>query len=344
MALPARRVPEFVAHLDVELIAAALISHDANVRNAARALGVPSGDLRKLVLVDQRLADAALEAVELRLDDAEANLSEALHCGDPRRRDASMFMLRNTQRASKEDMRSRPRRRVLRLGSWIGSRGRSLSAGAILARRSRTATTGGRRLSAMGKNIRVPRYDGARREMTLMASGRAGDDDRACRCGWSHPSTSRLLRMQRRRDRTPPSVTSASGLTPGSGTASSPIRSPPACSVASRSSRGRLGRKFRTARRERAFIGPVTPNGVLSGSGGAAGAGAREAEPFRTRRSRRMRGADVARVARSPPSAAVGRAFVRAICAAAAGCTTTPSTLMPKLIDHELNAKPSNKG
>ena len=61
-----------------------------------------SGDLRKLVLVDQRLADAALEAVELRLDDAEANLCEALHCDDPRRRDAvSMFMLRNTQRASK---------------------------------------------------------------------------------------------------------------------------------------------------------------------------------------------------------------------------------------------------
>jgi hypothetical protein len=102
MALPARRVPESVAHLDVEIVAAALIRHDANVGNTARALGVPSGDLRKLVLADQRLADAALEAVELRLDDAEANLSEALRCGDPRRRDAvSMFMLRNTQRAAK---------------------------------------------------------------------------------------------------------------------------------------------------------------------------------------------------------------------------------------------------
>jgi hypothetical protein len=56
----------------------------------------------KLVLLDQRLADAALEAVELRLDDAEANLYEALHCDDPRRRDAtSMFLLRNTHRASK---------------------------------------------------------------------------------------------------------------------------------------------------------------------------------------------------------------------------------------------------
>ena len=78
MALPARRIPESVAHLDVEIVAAALIRNDANVRNAARALGVPSGDLRKLVLVDQRLADAALEAVELRLDDAEANLERGV--------------------------------------------------------------------------------------------------------------------------------------------------------------------------------------------------------------------------------------------------------------------------
>src|SRR6516225_5381082 len=102
MALPPRRIPESVAQLDVEIIAAALIRNDANIRNTARALGVPPGDLRKLVLLDQRLADAALEAVELRLDDAEANLYEALHCDDPRRRDVvSMFLLRNTQRASK---------------------------------------------------------------------------------------------------------------------------------------------------------------------------------------------------------------------------------------------------
>ena len=102
MALPAKRIPESVAHLDIEIVAAALIRNDANVRNTARALGVPSSDLRKLVLIDQQLADAALEAVELRLDDAEANLSEALRCGDPRRRDSvSMFMLRNMQRAAK---------------------------------------------------------------------------------------------------------------------------------------------------------------------------------------------------------------------------------------------------
>ena len=50
-----------------------------------------------------------------------------------------------------------------------------------------------------------------------------------------------------------------------------------------------------------------------------------------------MRGADVARVARSPPAAAVGRASVRTICAAAESCAGTPSTMIAAgmLIDHE---------
>ena len=42
MALPARRIPESVAHLDVEIVAAALVRNDANVRNTARALDVPT--------------------------------------------------------------------------------------------------------------------------------------------------------------------------------------------------------------------------------------------------------------------------------------------------------------
>lgn len=96
------RVPESVAALDMDIVAAALVRHNANVRNAAAALGVPSADLRKLVLLDQHLADAVLEAIEQRLDDCEANLHEALHCDDPRRRDsASMFFLRNVQRAAR---------------------------------------------------------------------------------------------------------------------------------------------------------------------------------------------------------------------------------------------------
>ena len=37
MALTVKRIPESVAHLDVEIVAAALIRNDANVRNTARA-------------------------------------------------------------------------------------------------------------------------------------------------------------------------------------------------------------------------------------------------------------------------------------------------------------------
>jgi hypothetical protein len=90
MALPAKRIPESVAHLDVETVAAAFTRHDANVRNTARALGVPSVDLRKLVLLDQRLSDAALEAIELRLDDCETRSASARPCrprGRPRKND-----------------------------------------------------------------------------------------------------------------------------------------------------------------------------------------------------------------------------------------------------------------
>jgi hypothetical protein len=156
VALPARRIPESVAHLDVEIIAAALIRHSANVRKTARALGVPSGDLRKLVLIDQRLAYAALEAVELRLDDAEANLCEALHCDDPRRRDAvSMFLLRNTQRASKR-------------GYAVSASAASLEAGHEPARTIVVKWAGDdsdRKMDVVkrdGKNISVPRYDSGR--------------------------------------------------------------------------------------------------------------------------------------------------------------------------------------
>jgi hypothetical protein len=58
-----------------------------------------------------------------------------------------------------------------------------------------------------------------------------------------------------------------------------------------------------------------------------------------------MRGAGVARVARSPPAAAVCRASVRAICAATETCVGTPSTMIVagKTIDHEASREPSIK-
>ena len=157
MALPARRIPKSVAHLDVETVASALICNDANIRNAARVLGVPSADLRKLVLLDQRLADAALEAVELWLDDAEANLCEALRCDDPRRRDSvSMFLLRNTQRAAKR-------------GYAVAASAASLEVGFDNAAPAQTIVfkwAGDDRemdvIERDGKKIPVPRYDNKR--------------------------------------------------------------------------------------------------------------------------------------------------------------------------------------
>jgi hypothetical protein len=148
------------AHLAVEIVAAALIRNEANVRNTTRALGVPSGDLRKLVLVDQRLADAAVKAVELRLDDAEAKLCEALHCDDSRRRDAiSMLMLCNTQRASKRGYAvAGPQRPAARSASKTRRlRKLSSSAGVAtvrIARRRQSSVTGRRfRFRDMTKGV-----------------------------------------------------------------------------------------------------------------------------------------------------------------------------------------------
>ena len=102
MALPAERVPETVASLDTEVVVEAIIRCGSHIGNAARVLGVPSADLRKLMLLDQRLQDAALEVVELDLDDAQANLRQGLKSDDLRLRvDVSRFMLRNTQSAAK---------------------------------------------------------------------------------------------------------------------------------------------------------------------------------------------------------------------------------------------------
>ena len=116
MALPAKRVPESVAHLDIEFVAAALISNDADIGKAARALSVPSGDLRKLVLVDQRLADAkrfaqiGLGVVEPQLDGFERCIATIREGVTPFR--CSCSATRSARR--REVMQSRPRRPVSR--------------------------------------------------------------------------------------------------------------------------------------------------------------------------------------------------------------------------------------
>src|ERR1700733_10318337 len=95
-------VPDSVAHLYPDVVVEVLSRHGVNVSDAADELGVASADLRRLLWANPKLADAAVEIEERRLDLAERNIFEALKSDDPRRRDAaSMFTIRNSHRARK---------------------------------------------------------------------------------------------------------------------------------------------------------------------------------------------------------------------------------------------------
>ena len=200
-----------------------------------------------------------------------------------------------------------------------------------------------------GRILSTPSYGGESARATILSKAKLAPpahDDRARGGGHRGEPTviGRRSLIRRCRHRSPPpSVTSASGSTPGSAIASSPIRSPPVCSVVSRSSRGRIGRRCRTARRERAFIGPVTPNGGLSGKRRRGRRWGSRAEPFRSERSRRMRGADVARVARSPPPPPLVAHLYAPYAPPPRSCVGTPSTMIAagKLIEREASPAPS---
>ena len=93
------------------------------VPQAARELNVPSADLRKLVLLDQRLSDASTEAVELDLDASEANLREGLRSDDPKLARRHFDVLSSQRRRARRSgvMRPRLRRPVSRSASatWV---------------------------------------------------------------------------------------------------------------------------------------------------------------------------------------------------------------------------------
>jgi hypothetical protein len=95
-------VPAAVADLDLAQVIEALARHGCNVTEAAAELGVPPGDLRRLLWARPALQEAAFEVVEARIDKAEKNIAEALDSEDSRRRDAaSFFVVRNTARAKR---------------------------------------------------------------------------------------------------------------------------------------------------------------------------------------------------------------------------------------------------
>jgi hypothetical protein len=95
-------VPATVANLDHAMVTEVLARHACNISDAAPELGVPASDLRRLLWANPQLQDQTLEVVEARLDTAEANIHEALHSEDNRRRDAaSFFVVRNSARAKR---------------------------------------------------------------------------------------------------------------------------------------------------------------------------------------------------------------------------------------------------
>ena len=95
-------LPATVSNLDLATVIEVLSRQAANVTEAARDLGVPASDLRRLLWASPSLQDAVFEAVESRLDLAEKNIAESLRSGDNRERlAASMFTIRNSHRARK---------------------------------------------------------------------------------------------------------------------------------------------------------------------------------------------------------------------------------------------------
>ena len=74
----AHSVPATVANLDFSRVVEVLARHSANVTDAALDLGVPAGDLRRLLWAKPSLQEAAFEVVEARIDTAEKNINEAL--------------------------------------------------------------------------------------------------------------------------------------------------------------------------------------------------------------------------------------------------------------------------
>ena len=253
MAVPDSRspkIPDSVSRLDIAVVAETLVKHAANVRSGVAELRVPAGDLRRLTMVNETLICAALEVEELRLDEAEANVLEAL------RSDATAAVAtRRATSSSSTTPRSKQR-------GWIPSSAASVDV-ALAAdlpprrivvswrnpgddkpdKREASDDDGWETIERDGQTIRVPRYDGARRDDDIEGELSLPATMLEHAAAVASPSPSRLLHRRWKlcqlclNRSPPPSVTSASGSTPGFAIASSPSRSPPVSVVVSRSSR-----------------------------------------------------------------------------------------------------------
>jgi hypothetical protein len=81
--------------IDPKAARRALIETDASVRSAAKKLGVPAADLRRLIRSDPELMAVALERTERKLDKAEQIIRDGMESADPLKRlEAAALFLR----------------------------------------------------------------------------------------------------------------------------------------------------------------------------------------------------------------------------------------------------------
>ena len=72
--------------IDLEAADRALVEAQGSVRKAAKKLGVPTGDLRRLIARNPDLLEASLEAAERDLDKAEQIILDGLDSADKLKR------------------------------------------------------------------------------------------------------------------------------------------------------------------------------------------------------------------------------------------------------------------
>ena len=95
-----KSIPASCRALDYDAVVAALTASRVNVSQAARTLGIRSGDLRRALAVVPPLLDLVIEIDEERIDLAQQNVDEMLRSDDKLlRKEASFFVLRQSRRA-----------------------------------------------------------------------------------------------------------------------------------------------------------------------------------------------------------------------------------------------------
>ena len=88
-----------IKDIDPERITDELVKAEGSTIKAAKALNVRTGELRRFCLKDRHLIEAALEASELALDKAEAQVFRALRTGPlSNRLQAAAFIVKSREK------------------------------------------------------------------------------------------------------------------------------------------------------------------------------------------------------------------------------------------------------